>query len=65
MKPATTGAVVAPMPFADRLQLVSAEIEARISRTPTTNPVHLRARLWKNWLFRNALDIEVTREVSA
>jgi hypothetical protein len=63
-RPLTTGATVAPLPFADRLQLVSTEIEARINRTPTTNPFHLRARLWKNWLFRNVLDIEVVREVA-
>lgn len=64
-KPVTTGALVAPMPFAERLQLVQEAVEQRIRHTPTTNPAHLRARLWCNWIKRNLLDEPAGREVQS
>ena len=54
-----------PLSFADRLLLVSGEVEKRISQTPTTNPAHLRARFWVSWIKRNVLDLPTGVEVSA
>ena len=56
-KPLTTAAQLAPLPFESRLQLVREAVEARISKTPTTNPAETRARLWVRWITVNVLDV--------
>lgn len=55
---------ISTLPFSDRLQLVQEAIEQRISQTPTTNPAHIRARLWVQWLKKNVLDVPAGREVA-
>jgi hypothetical protein len=52
------------LPFDQRLQLVGEAVEARINRTPTTNPFEIRARLWVQWLNKNLLDVPTGRGVA-
>lgn len=55
----TTGAIVAPISFDDRVKLVHEEIQRRKSETNPANPTHYVARLWVSWLNRNVLNAEV------
>ncbi|UJS26048.1 hypothetical protein [Thiothrix winogradskyi] len=57
--PTTTGAIVAPIPFQDRVKLVHEEIQRRKSEANPANPTHFVARLWVSWLNRNVLNAEV------
>ncbi|UOG91205.1 MAG: hypothetical protein L3K52_13460 [Candidatus Thiothrix sulfatifontis] len=58
-KPNTTGAIVAPIPFDDRVALVHEEIQRRKSEANPENATHFVARLWVSWLNRNVLSAEV------
>lgn len=64
-KPITTGAVVAPISFEDRLKLVTEEIQRRKAEANPANPGAFVARLWVQWLIKNVLDAPVSQEVTA
>lgn len=51
-KPITTGAVVAPLPFDDRIKLVAEEIQRRKLEANPENPGAFVARLWVQWLLK-------------
>lgn len=55
---------ISTLPFPDRVQLVQETVESRIRKTPTTNPAHMRARLWVNWIKRNVLDVPAGQGVT-
>jgi hypothetical protein len=63
--PTTAGAIVSPVDFATRLQLVGEAVEARITRTPTTNPFEIRARLWVQWINKNLLSVPASQGEAA
>lgn len=55
-KPTTNGAIVAPLPFTERVTLVHEEIQRRKAQANPDNPTHFVARLWVSWLNRNVLN---------
>lgn len=44
--------------FEQRLQLVQAEIKARVATHPTNKQNGIRARLWVRWLTHNVLEVQ-------
>ena len=52
-----TNAPTTPITFEQRLKLVKAEVQARVSVYPTEQQNGVRARLWVNWINRNLLEV--------
>ena len=46
-----------PITFEQRLKLVKAEVQARVSAYPAEQQNGIRARLWVNWMQRNLLEV--------
>nr|CAA6815757.1 MAG: Unknown protein [uncultured Thiotrichaceae bacterium] len=52
-----TSTTATPITFEQRLQLVKAEAQARVSACPAEQQNGVRARLWVNWMNRNLLEV--------
>ena len=52
-----TEAPTKPITFEQRLQLVKAEVQARVAAYPVEQQNGMRARLWVNWINRNLLEV--------
>lgn len=53
-KPLTENATQ-PIAFEERVQLVKAEVQARVSAYPAEQQNGTRARLWTSWIRKNVL----------
>ena len=50
-------APIMPLPFEQRLKLVSTEIASRTNRQPANQRNATRARLWVKWINKNILEV--------